>query len=303
VSAQTPLISVVLASVNGLPYTANCVQALLRQEGDVPVEVIVVDRCGEEVRTALRERFPQERVHIVEAAEGDSIPRLRAIGVAQASGRLVAITEDHCIVPPNWCADIARAHRDGHPVVGGPVENGSTERTVDWAVFFCEYARFMPPCAAGVVPEVPGSNCAYDRAVLDRLGDGQGQEVWESFLHGRLREMGVEFYCDPALAVSHVKRFGYWYFMGQRYHYSRSFAGMRMAGRPWMRRVAYACAAIVLLPWLLLGRMTATVARKRRHGWRFVRALPVILTFLLSWGWGEAVGSLLGAGASLEKVE
>jgi GT2 family glycosyltransferase len=302
-STQAPLVSVVLASVNGLPYIADCVQALLRQEGDVPAEVIVVDRCGPGLRAALRERFPQKCVRVVEADAGDSIPRLRAIGVAQARGRLIAITEDHCVVPPNWCADIARAHRQGHQVIGGPVENGSTERTVDWAVFFCEYARFMPPRPAGVVQEVPGNNCAYDRAVLDRLGGAPGQEVWESFLHGRLRDLGVPFYCDPALTVSHVKQFGFWYFMRQRYHYSRSFAGMRMAGRPWMRRVAYACAAVVLLPWLLLGRMTATVARKRRRGWQFVRALPVILMFLLSWGWGEAVGALLGSGASLEKVE
>jgi hypothetical protein len=43
---------------------------------------------------------------------------------------------------------VAAGHRapyeEGALAVGGAVENGSVERTVDWAAFFCEYARFMP---------------------------------------------------------------------------------------------------------------------------------------------------------------
>jgi hypothetical protein len=128
------------------------------------------------------------------------------------------------------------------------------------------------------------------------------QEVWEHFLHGRMRELGVRFYSDPDLVVSHKKEFGYGYFVSQRYHYSRSFAGMRMEGAPWWRRVAYACAT-PLLPPLLLARMSSTIMRKRGYGRRFVSCLPVLLTFLVVWAWGEAVGAVLGPGQSLQKVE
>src|SRR5262249_27793956 len=157
------------------------------------------------------------------------------------------ITEDHCLAHPRWFQTIARAHQDGHRAVGGPVENGSVERSVDWAVFFCEYARFMLPMPQGIVAEIPGNNSAYERGILQRLGTELQAELWETFLHQRLRELGVRFYSDPEMVVYHKKSFGFRYFMSQRYHYSRSFAGMRLRRAPWWQRLGYAC-AVLLLP-------------------------------------------------------
>lgn len=298
-AAEEPLVSVVIASVNGLPAIAECVEALTNQHGDVRAQILVVDCCGEAVRDVLRQRFPQAEIV---AAEGrPSIPALRAMGMARARGRMIAILEDHCNVDPRWLQVIEKAHAAGHQAVGGAVENGSVERTVDWAVFFCEYARFMPPVPRGIVPEITGNNSVYDRRLLERLGPELHQEVWESFLHARIHELGVPFYSDPDLVVSHKKEFGYAYFVSQRYHYSRSFAGMRMDGAPAWKRLAYA-GATPLLPPLLLARIVTTVARKKRLG-RLLATLPVLATFVVVWAWGEAVGALLGPGDSLRRVE
>ena len=299
-SPSDPLVSVVIASVSGLPSIGECLEALARQDGGASAEILVVDRCGEETRSALRSRFPS--VEVVAAEPGTSIPALRARGMARARGRMVAVLEDHCNVGPGWLRAIARQHEAGALAIGGAVENGSVERTVDWAAFFCEYARFMPPVPRGVVREITGNNSVYDRAALARLGPEARAEVWESFLHERMRVLGIPFQSDPDLAVIHKKSFGYLHFLAQRYHYSRSFAGMRLQGSPWWKRVGYACAT-PLLPPLLMGRMIGAVARKRRHGARFVQAAPVLATFLLSWAWGEAVGALLGPGRSLGRVE
>lgn len=300
VTAGDPLVSVVIASVSGLPSIGECLDALVGQDGGVDAQILVVDRCGEETRAALRRRFP--KVEVVAAAPGTSIPALRAMGVERAKGRMVAILEDHCNVGPGWMRAVARQHAAGAAAVGGAVENGSVDRTVDWAAFFCEYARFMPPVPRGVVREITGNNTLYDRTVLERLGPEARRPVWESFLHARLRGLGVALQSDPDLVVTHKKRFGYAHFLAQRYHYSRSFAGERLAGSPWWRRAGYACAT-PLLPPLLLGRMTLAVTRKRRHLGRFVQATPVLATFLVSWAFGEAVGALLGPGRSLERVE
>lgn len=298
--AEDPLVSVVIPSVTGLPAIAECLDALMRQDGGVTAQILVVDRCGEKTRALLRGRFPS--VDVVPAEGGTSIPALRAMGMARARGRMVAMLEDHCNVGPGWLRAIARQHEAGALAVGGPVENGCVERTVDWAAFFCEYARFMPPVPRGVVREITGNNSAYDRAALERLGPEARAEVWESFLHERLRAQGVLFHSDPDLAVTHKKSFGFVHFLAQRYHYSRSFAGTRLHGAPWWKRLGYACAT-PLLPPLLLGRTTLTVARKRRHGARFLQAAPVLATFLVSWAVGEAVGALMGPGRSLERVE
>jgi glycosyltransferase involved in cell wall biosynthesis len=297
-----PLVSVVIASVNGMPSIGECLEALTAQAGGIRYEVLVVDRCGEQTRGDIRRRFSQPEIHVIPVDICESIPKLRAIGMASAKGRLIAILEDHCNVPPGWFEAIERAHAAGYQAIGSGVENGSVERLIDWAVFFCEYSRFMPPVEKGVVSEIPGNCAVYDRVVLNRLSPELGEEVWESFLHQRLKEEGVAFFCDPAMTVSHKKEFGFRYFMSQRYHYSRSFAAMRMKAAPISRRLTYACATPAL-PFLLFGRMAKTIWRKQRRRKEFLLATPIIATFLASWAWGEAVGALLGPGQSLARVE
>jgi glycosyltransferase involved in cell wall biosynthesis len=301
-STSDLFISVVIASVNGPPAIHECLQALTQQEGDVSYEVLVVDRCSAEVRTEIQRRFPQPQIRLIAVEGFPSIPKLRAIGIAAANGQLIAILEDHCNVPPRWFDAIARAHHAGYLAIGSPVENGSVERLIDWAVFFCEYARFMPPMPRGVVSEIPGNCAVYDRQLLNQLGTDLRDEVWDSFLHQRMRELGVSFYCEPEMTVSHKKEFGFGYFMSQRYHYSRSFSGMRMRGAPLWKRIAFA-AATAFLPPLLFARMGKTIWEKGRRQTTFLLATPVISAFLLSWAWGEAIGALLGPGKSLARVE
>ncbi len=299
---SSPTISVVIASVNGLPSIVECLDCLSQQEGNIGYEVLVMDRCDAKTRQEIRRRFPQPEVHLIEEAGHPSIPKLRALGIAQARGQLIAILEDHCNVPPAWFRTIIRLREAGHEVMSGPVENAAVDRIVDWAVFFCEYARFMPPIPAGTVDEIAGNCAIYSRKVLDRVGPELRDEVWEPFLHARMKEMRIPFYCDPALTVAHKKEFGFWYFLSQRYHYSRSFAGMRMRAAPFWKRATYSIGT-VLLPAILFGRMTKTVFKKGRHRLEFLVAAPVIAVFLISWAWGEAVGALFGAGRSLARVE
>jgi len=299
---DTPLVSIVIASVNRMPMIGECLDAIVSQKGDVPYEVLVVDRCGEPTRAEIRTRFPRHNVTVIAAPEGTSIPKLRAIGMERAKGRLIAILEDHVNVVPSWLAGVQRLHRGGHQVMGGPVENAAVDRITDWAVFFCEYAWFMSPTPLGHVAAIAGSNAVYDRLALERIGAALQDEVWEGFLHQKLAALGIPFHCDPALAVQHKKEFGFWYFMSQRYHYSRSFAGTRLAeGAAW-KRLAYA-GATVLLPPLLLWRMAATIWPKRAYRRTFLAAAPLICVFLVSYAWGEAVGALLGPGDSLARVE
>ncbi len=297
-----PSISVVIASVNGLPSITECLDCLSHQEGNIGYEVLVMDRCGEKTCQEIRRLFPQREIELIEVPQHPSIPKLRALGIARARGELIAILEDHCNVPPDWFDAIIRAHKAGHDVMSGAVENGAVDRVVDWAVYFCEYARFMPPLPRGVTSEIAGNCAIYSREVLDRIGSELREEVWESFLHARLKEMGVLFYCDPGLTVVHKKEFGFGYFISQRYHYSRSFAGMRMRGASFWKRVAYSIGT-VMLPAVLFGRMIKAVFGKRRHRLRFLLTTPVLAFFLISWAWGEAVGALFGPGDSLARVE
>src|SRR5436190_697326 len=96
----TPLVSVIVPCVNGLPSIVECLQSLMDQAHDGPLEVIVVDRCGESVRRVVRERFPDVKLVAVDGPA--SIPALRARGLQAARGEMIAVTEDHCLVGPGW---------------------------------------------------------------------------------------------------------------------------------------------------------------------------------------------------------
>ncbi len=262
-----------------------------------------MDCCDEETLAAISERFPQPEVVLVEIDGRPSIPKLRAIGMDRAKGRMVAILEDHCNVPPDWFTAIKRAHEEGHQAIGGAVENGATDRLIDWAVFFTEYASFMRPVQTGTVAYIAGSSAIYDKQAIDRVEPEHYEECWEYWMHQRMKEQGVEFHCADDLWVSHKKNFGFWYFMSQRYHYSRSFAGARMQKESFFKRFAYAGAAIVLLPPLLMWRILRTVWAKGNRRGTFIKASPIIGTFMISYAWGEAMGALFGPGNSLARVE
>lgn len=293
-------VSVVVPSVNGLPYPMECLEALTRQDGGVRSEIIVADCTGPETVAAVRERFPHVRVLAFD--EPRSVPWLRSSGIEAATGRLVAVTEDHCVPHDDWLARLVEAHRaTGWAAVGGGVENAATERVVDWAVFFCEYSRHLSPVAFGPNEFVPGMNVAYDMDALGGVRDAFLQGLWEPFVHERIRAAGGVTGLDPSVVVGHKKRFTVRMFASERFHYSRSFAGMRVRGAGLARRMAWAASSL-LLPPLLVARVTRNVVHSRTHlGW-FVRSLPLIAAFSVVWSAGELVGYLLGPGDSLLRV-
>ena len=51
-----PVLSVVIASVNGMPYLGRCLDALV--ERCPQAEVVVADWTDEQTRNAVRERWP-----------------------------------------------------------------------------------------------------------------------------------------------------------------------------------------------------------------------------------------------------
>jgi GT2 family glycosyltransferase len=296
-----PEVSVVIASVNGLPEIDECLSALERQHGGVDYEIVVANRRQDGTAGFIRNRFPGVRV--LDFPQQTTIPQLRASAMAQAKGDIIVVTEDHCVAPGNWLAEIVKAHKLGYMVVGGAVENGETQRIIDWSVFLCEYSSAMLPIPAGEVKMIPGNNAAYKRAALDLIDQGIKSNFWESFLHEELSKKGVKLLSVPSIVVVHKKQFGFFYFLAQRFHYSRSFAGMRRAVVPPAKRLYYLLAS-PFLPLLMALRVTRNVLLEKKRLYKeFLLALPSLSIFFISYAMGEFVGYLLGPGGSLSKVE
>ncbi len=292
-------LSVVVPSVNGWSDLEGCLAALEHQRADAVLEILVADRVGEAVRDQVRNRFPDTR--LLEAPAGTTIPDLRALAFGVATGRSVAVIEDHVLVPPGWARQLLEAQERGEEVVGGSVENAATQRTVDWAAFLCEYSHLLPPLPEGPSEWLTGNNTVYRRSLLERYRAVTEQGRWENHLHDRLREDGVTLFCRPGIKVGHKKHYTIWEYFSQRYLYSRSYAGARVADAPLSRRLAYGLAACALPP-VLFYRTVSRIWKKGTHRAELVRSLPLLALFVTGWAAGEAVGAWFGPGDALSRV-
>jgi hypothetical protein len=224
-------LTVVVPSVNGFADLERTLRVLMAEAEDLPLEVLVVDRCGDAVRDSVRARFPQVRV--LSAPEHTTIPTLRCLGFDAARGSSIAVIEDHVIVPRGWArAMIESLH--GDVVVGGAVENAATDGIVDWAAFLCEYSHCLAPLPAGPSEWLTGNNVVYPRRLLDRYRSRLSSDRWEDYLHAMMRADGVVLMCRPDISVGHMKHVTVMEYVRQRYLYARSYAGARVADAPFV---------------------------------------------------------------------
>jgi hypothetical protein len=296
-----PKISVVLASKVGAPFIDHCLRSIEREAKALPAEVIVVAFGSEPYVARIRADYPWAQV-IAETGTS-KVPALRRRGVEAASADLVAVIEEHCSAGADWLHHALKGHASGdYGAVGGPILDNAYDRLADWVVYFCEYNGSLPPAQPGETSQLNDANIAYRHDLLMEhvhlLDDG----YWTMTLHPVLQAKGMKFLSVPEMVVHHRGPLGFGYYLGQRYLFSRAFAGVRaQAQSPW-RRVAYLAGA-PLVPALLLLRMARTVVRKRRHVRQFAFSLPLIIPALIVLVAGEWVGCLFGPGDALSKVE
>jgi hypothetical protein len=296
-------ISVVIAWVNPLELLVPGLAALANQHGEGPAEIIIVTRHPEAEQRKLCDLYPQ--IILVPAPPHTTIPELRSIGIRRSRGAIVAVTEDHCVPGKDWIAKIQRSFSDNDcDVVGGPIENAYIYRRRDWAAFLVEYAWALR--SSGNVPQahpsLPGNNVAYRRHVTDGLCRTLDRGLWESFYHEELVESGAHLKYEPEMLVYHRRPFDFGYFVKQRYHFSRSFAAMRLQHLTGVGRIKYGLGSLILPPLLVL-RGYRTLSQKRRYVNLYLACLPLIAIYVTSGAFGEMLGYLLGGGDSLAEVE
>ncbi|MGQ0642269.1 MAG: glycosyltransferase family 2 protein [Gemmatimonadaceae bacterium] len=292
-------LSVVVPSVNGSGDLDGALAALEAQGNPETLEILVVDRLGDDLREHVRRKFP--RVRLLPVPTSATIPQMRAVAFAACTADAVAVIEDHVIVPRGWANALLGAMNGSRRVVGGSVENTATDRLSDWAAFLCEYSHCINPLPSGPSTWLTGNNVIYPKVLLDEFRAVIAEGAWENRLHDAMRNAGVALVCHPEIVVGHKKHFGVAEYLGQRYLYARSYAGARVEGRSLGPRLAYAAAAFALPP-LLLWRTVSRVVSKRRHMGHLVRSLPLLALFVCAWAAGEVVGYARGAGDSLSRV-
>lgn len=296
-----PMLSVIVPSVNGWSDLDACLLALEQAESctHTPLEVLVPERCGHDVRTRVAARYPFARV--LPVSIGTTIPQMRALAIDAATAPTVAVIEDHVIVPEQWAQQLVAAVRGDVRVVGGALVNTATASTVNWAAFLCEYSHVLAPRPAGPATWLMGNNTAYDRALLQECHEVLHAGRWENALHDELRRRGITLWNRPDIMVGHQKHYTVGEYTSQRFLYARAYAADRAQSSSPALRAAYGAAAITL-PVLLYARITSRVWRSGAHRRELLQALPLLALFVTAWGLGEVTGAWFGDGGAMARV-
>jgi hypothetical protein len=298
-AAPAASVLIARASLQDPARFEQTLQALHAQRCSFAFEVVVVDRVGD--AAAVARRHPGLALHCHLVDRDSTLPQMWWQALQLARGRIVAVTEDHCMPEPDWLQQLHDEFARDPTLVGvsGCVINGLTGSALDWATYLCEYAAFAPPVPRTDTPV--GMNIAYLR---ERLVAQPPQLLttgfWDATLLPPLRAGGARLLAGSAAHVRHCKHFGVGGFLQQRYLYSRHYAGTRF--ERWPARLLAALSS-PLLPPLLLVRLLRVTWRRPGLRWPSVRALPYLALFFTVWAWGECVGYALGPSDALRRIE
>jgi hypothetical protein len=304
--SNRPLFSVVVVIVSdtteGRADTSHlrpCIQSLGRQKDAPPMEIIVPYYDGTSGIAVLRHEFPHVQFlradslrHFTPGGKGrEHHDELRARGLAHAKGDIIALLEDHAIVDCGWSAAMVKAHRGEYAGIGGPIENG-VGKPLNWAVYFCDFARYQGPLPEAETLFASDANVSYKRTALEPLREIWGEVFREPEVNGALQQRGQKLAFAPAI-VYHHRQLQLSMAVSERYIWGRSYGAARSKLIALPKRLVLA-ALSPLLPALMLLRMSLTALRKRRTLGAFVRAFPLTAVLAASWAWGELAGYVTG---------
>jgi hypothetical protein len=283
-------LSVVIATTHAWPFLKRCWEILLPQCEALGAELLIADSTGEGLPDPLPESSCRIR-HIV--LSGASVFDLRAKATADATGEIVAWTEDHCLPAPDWCEKMCAAHQRSPDaeMVGGAVANGSRDDPMDWANFLCTFGPFVPPIERPPRRRAPAvANLSMKRRAIPSspIRAGFIEIACEARLLAADR---VRF--DDAIQVTHVQSWGFWGTFAAHFHNGRSTTGLLADTIPAWKRLRQMMICF-LMPAELMRTSVAPLLGKVRVPWR--RHLPFMFALAVAFSAGEFVG-LAGKGA------
>ena len=298
------MLSVVVTIVDGGATLERCLTALATQTEAPPLEILVPHDDSVSGIAPLAVRFPSMRFlplgslptrypAMSPGGQHELFDRRRSAGLRAATGDLVAILEDRGAPARDWARTAVRLHGSlPHAVIGGAVDNG-VDRTLNWAVFFCDFGRYQPPLEAGPRDYVTDVNVCYKRRALEATRALWSERYHETTVHWQIQRSGETLYLTPELLVSQARdglRLGA--LLGERLSWGRLFAYTRARERPVGARLALAALAPAL-PFLLLARQLRLQLGKPTLG-RWIVAAPAALLLLVAWSAGEMAGYMTG---------
>ena len=283
-----PAISVVIASWSGEVALRRCLESVLPQTNGA--DVIVISRDILNAAVLHDDRF--RNVRFVRASADANVFQLRSLGVRETRGASIALIEDHSVVCPGWFQALAGAQVAGLMICGGPIDNDPESNAYDWALYFAEYVRFMPPVKNDDAAILSGANIFYDRGTLWSC-----RSIWESCFYetdvnSLLINAGHKLHMLPNALVTSRLRMRFTDAMRHLFHGGIHFGNFRTSQCHSFRKWLWVFVSPALPVVMLMRIVALTGARCPDRLFQLVRALPYLLLLLCAWSLGEATGYL-----------
>jgi len=285
---QSVELSVIVVPFAGAPFLDRCLRSLEGQSHDGPFEVIVPCDTRKAGVGELAKVYPFVRFVPVEGPRSPAA--LRAIGVHNAKGAIIAITEDHCTVESDWCSSIVEAH-ERLPVsaVGGAVDPGDLS-ILARATFLADYGRYCRTSPERPATSITDINSSYKRWALAAVAELWEDEFHEPAINETLLARGASIWFSPKVVVRQARSLSARAAIHDRFAFGRLFASGRVRGSSLVKRIALAFGAFVL-PLALLGRIVRQEAESKVG---VLRMLPALVVLSVAWSFGEFVGYATG---------
>ena len=292
-TSPRPGLSICVGTTAGWPAIEPCIRSFLDDAKAVGAEVLIADGSGRE---------PPNDSSILEgvtwrSSEDASIFRLVAENLHEASGEIVAVTEDHCATRPGWVQAILRAHEE-YPdaaAIGGSIENGTPGSHLEWASFLMTQGAHMAPLRNGPTTRIANeADISFKRWALDDLEDDPLGFMTIRYSRA-LADSGALLVNDDRIQVDHNETLGPRATAVIHFDDGRTIAGFRrrtMASGDWLRILA-----APFLPIYRSARVVRDAVAKGRVS-TVLPALPWIIALEYCHEAGEFVGYLLGPGRS-----
>lgn len=121
-----PTISIIIPVYNVEPYIDECICSVLEQQGDTPLELILVDDCGEDnsmdiVRERVSNLPPHLTATILQHKKNRGLSAARNTGTAAARGEYILyLDSDDALLPTAISTLLQEAQKSGADItIGG----------------------------------------------------------------------------------------------------------------------------------------------------------------------------------------
>lgn len=303
---SAPLLSVVVITPFGFAHVRKAVRHFRAQTIAASLELIIVVCHADslaDARAGELEGFAA--VQVLPVGPIPSIDVAATHGFNAALAPLIAYSDDHAYVRPDWAEALVKAFEGPWVAVGTTLENANPATAWSWVNLICSYGWWAEGAAGGECDNLPGHNVTFRRETLFAFAGGPLPPQTlrrESGLLAKLRSRGGRLALASTARSRHMNaatmsstglvRFN----MGRYYGHHRALN----SAWSWPMRLLYIL-GFPLIPVVRLLRMRTEMGGTLALGG--LRIYPALFVGLMYDAIGQAVGYGFGPGDSLHVLE